>query len=219
MQSIHSSFLRLNLGYYPSEQDDESKMVQQHLIRQGYLDLELGKVVLCSQDDEPWGLTLYTADIVRQGAGAGRISGKFLVMGPNYTPFQGSNGRMCGPEGDWFLAPSQGSVKLMRQMLSAIEDRKRKMVQRKFEKARKRLPSVNELLKTAKLTHYTEQFCEAKHTTEELIRATKDHQRWMSIASAAGMKPGHSARFKKTIKEFGSDDNLIELYTSIYNEQ
>jgi len=205
-------------GYYPSEQDDESKMVAQHLIRQGYIDLELGKVVICSQDDEPWGLTLYTADIVRQGAGGGRISGKFLVMGPNYTPFQGSNGRMCGPEGDWFLAPSQGSVHLMRQMLRAIDDRKAKRMQRQVEIQRKMLPSVAELLKTANLSLYAKKFAETKHTTEELIKASNEHSRWKAVAATVGMKPGHSARFKRAVKEFGSDESFDDLRKSFRME-
>ena len=177
-------------------------MVLQHLVRQGYLDLETGTVVICSQDDEPRGLTQYQADIVRQGAGAGRISGNFMVMGPNYTPFQGANGRMCGPEGEWFLAPSQGSVPLMRQLLSAIAARKEARIQRENEKKRLMLPSVYDLLKSAKLHHFAKRFAEAKHTTEGLIKATKDHAYWKSITYAAGMKPGHAARFKRRIMEY-----------------
>uniref|UniRef100_A0A6U3EM42 Uncharacterized protein n=1 Tax=Lotharella globosa TaxID=91324 RepID=A0A6U3EM42_9EUKA len=189
-------------GYYPSEQDDESKMVQQHLVRQGYVDLELGKVVICSHDDEPWGLTLYTADIVRQGAGAGRVSGKFLVMGANYTPFMGSNGRMCGPDGEWFLAPSQGSVSLMRQLLATIASRKERAQKIQLEQKKKMLPSVEALLKSAKLAHFAQEFEKANMTTEGLIKAIEDHSYFKTITLAAGMKIGQAARFKRRIKEF-----------------
>eukprot|EP00468_Gymnochlora_sp_CCMP2014_P002448 CAMPEP_0167760922 /NCGR_PEP_ID=MMETSP0110_2-20121227/11864_1 /TAXON_ID=629695 /ORGANISM="Gymnochlora sp., Strain CCMP2014" /LENGTH=250 /DNA_ID=CAMNT_0007647505 /DNA_START=123 /DNA_END=875 /DNA_ORIENTATION=- len=188
-------------GYFPAEQDNEAKMVNQHLVRQGYLDLEKGKIVICSQDDEPWGLTLYTAELVEQGAG-GRISGKFLVMGSNYTPFQARNGRICGPDGQWFLAPSQGSVRKFRTLLDLVAQRKEAKKRTLVESKLKMLPSVTEMLKAARLSDYAEKFEDMKHTTESLIKAAKDHTSWKAITGAAGMKSGHAARFKRRVKDY-----------------
>ncbi|GAB5361147.1 hypothetical protein AAMO2058_000689100 [Amorphochlora amoebiformis] len=198
-------------GYFPSEQDDESKMVHKYLVRQGYLDLYTGEVVMCSKDDEPWGLTLYSARLVRQGAAGARVSGRFHVMGPNYTPLQNDKGRVLGPGGQWFLVPSQGSVQIMRRIFSAIDtkkDHRRKLLE---ESKIKHLPTVTSLLKISNLSTYVLAYENLGVSTIDLLAASKNHHQWKTITVAAGMKAGHAARFKYVIREIRLNTKLRTL--------
>ena len=193
-------FLIKSSGYYPSEVSNEHKLTDDHLVKQGYLDLREGHVVFCSRDDEPWGLTHYSASLVRQGAASGRFAGDFLILGPSFEPFWDDDCQLCGPGGQWFLVPSQASACRMRSLMSFVARAKDKWRRAEAEKLLATIPSVQDLLQSVRLKAYTAVFAQKKYTSRDLVFACDSSAEWKCVVKATGLKPGHSARLRRRIR-------------------